>query len=180
MSVAGEDEDDDDDDGPDDNDTKASGFSSGVRSRRRSMMAINPFLHDDPSEMTYQRRLALYLMKKKWYNPQYDPESEERNLRKSKRFLMDFDDEEDDEDDVLAGYEKPSLAKAWAYFEHSTLQRHVIDAGNEDEPRGLIRRLYSGYIKADRVLPRAEPGTTSRKTRLYDPISTPHKQVSFG
>ena len=157
---------------------------SSMMHSRRSTIAINPFLHDDPREMTFSRRIALYLMTKKWYNPSYDPNEDNTNPTKNGREkdTVEFDDDltEEDDGDVLAGYEKPSLAKAWAYFEHSTLQRYVVNPMDEtDGHRNFFQRLYDGYINTNRVLTRAEPGTTSHKTRLYDPISTPHKQVSY-
>lgn len=150
---------------------------------RRTSIAINPFLHDDPSEMTYSRRLALWLMTKKWYNPSYDPNEGNSTRTNNGNNTVEYDDDdlssEEDDGDVLAGYEKPSLAKAWAYFEHSTLQRYVVNPMEDDGPRNFFQRLYDGYINTNRVLTRAEPGTTSHMTRLYDPISTPHKQVSY-
>jgi hypothetical protein len=126
-------------------------------------------VNDDPAEMTRGRRYALKLMHNKWYNPSADQDSDD-----------DSDEDEDDINGHLSSYEKPSLANAWAYFEHISLQRYfVYDEDEEDLPpsANCFRRFYAGFMKADRQLVRAEPGTTARKTRLYDPISTPHSQV---
>jgi hypothetical protein len=138
-------------------------------SRRR---AKPKFLDDDPAEMTRGRRLALRLMKNKWYNPAAGDDNSDE----------DCDDVEDDINANLTSFEKPSLAKAWAYFEHVSLQRYfVYDSDDEDLPpnAGCCKRFYAGFVKADHILAQAEPGATVRKTRLYDPISTPHSQVSF-
>ena len=155
------------------------------------------FLDDDPSEMTYQRRLALYLMKKKWYNPSYEPEDEGNGSRNR----METTDEDGE---GLPIYPKPSLEKAWAYFEHTTLQRYVINDDDDDDENasgsrdtngnrreqfsrgisrrrsvGISQRFYEGFIKStkDVFFETDDPCAPSRKTRLFDPIGTPHSQV---
>ena len=155
--------------------------------------SVRAFLDDDPSEMTYQRRLALYLMKKKWYNPQYDPKDDEEN-------------DSDHDDDTATGsftvrYPKPSLAKAWAYFEHSTLQRYVVeedDEGDDDyhaggsgnlprrelrrgvsQARGISQRFYDGFLsRRGSTFTVDTPHDPAPKTKLFDPIGTQHSQVS--
>lgn len=66
------------------------------------------FLKDPISEMTSGRRIALWLLKYKWYNPQ---------------LKLDIQEERDDEvlAEPLIEQARPSLEKAWAYFEHVTL-----------------------------------------------------------
>jgi hypothetical protein len=50
---------------------------------------------------------------------------------------------------------QPELTKAWAYYEHFTLARYLVDHGDE----------------------RAEPGET-RDTRLYNPLTTPESSLN--
>ena len=64
--------------------------------------------------------LALKLMHKPWYNP---------SAKATPRTIVD--------DDVRLGSEDlgpPSLEKAWAYFEHFSLNRYISDdtAGNQN------------------------------------------------
>ena len=58
----------------------------------------------------------------------------------------------------------PSLAKAWAYFEHVTLPRH-----------------FTGENSAGTVMRRAEPGEKEDETELYQPLTTrQHNLIEFG
>jgi hypothetical protein len=57
--------------------------------------------------------------------------------------------------------DQPSLEKAWAYFEHVALERYIV----KDENTKLLER--------------AEPGDRNYKTRLYNPLCTPHDQVRY-
>jgi len=64
--------------------------------------------------------------------------------------------------------EAPSLAKAWAYFDHVALSRYV------DNGKKLS-------CCANPQLNRAEPGERGMKTSLYSPLLTPHSQLGdFG
>jgi len=104
------------------------------------------FLKDDKSEMTHGRRLALHLMKYKWYNPHADIIEEQRQQQlqlQEKRQSLDLDTSninvsmfesnqavvETSGSNIGSGttrmQEVPSLEKAWAYFEHVTLPRYV-------------------------------------------------------
>ena len=80
--------------------------------------------------------------------------------------------------------EKPSLAKAWAYFEHVSLDRYLVNEKEEAErpqPRGWFARKYRRFFAGNRILRRAAPGQTDVKTRLFDPFNTPHSQLgNFG
>ena len=58
-------------------------------------------------------------------------------------------------------YDWPSLERAWAYFEHVALERYIVKDDNTN------------------LLERAEPGEKKYKTRLYNPVCTPHGQVRF-
>lgn len=53
------------------------------------------------------------------------------------------------------GEEPPTLSKAWAYYEHFTLARYLVDQGHQ----------------------RAEPGDT-RESRLYNPFTTPESTLN--
>lgn len=122
------------------------------------------FLKDDPKEMTASRRLALSLMDKKWYNPLAGQEEEEkgRNLSVSGRL--------------------PSIKRAWAYFEHTTLMRYCDTGVNSLNADMTLweRYRYAGKNK-DEQFERAKPGETKRPTRLYDWLATPHMQLGdFG
>lgn len=115
------------------------------------------FLQDKPGDMTYGRRLALYLASRfKWYNPYLGEETTEN------------------------GQEPPSLAKAWAYFEHVTLDRHVVhesdQSKNENSPSKL-QQIVNIFHKGDRRLNIAEPGERRLKTKLYNPLTTPLSQM---
>ena len=77
----------------------------------------------------------------------------------------------------------PSLEKAWGYFEHVALSRYIARDDDEDEKasrpkKNILTRIIRKYSKGNKKLERAEPGENHIKTKLYDPIFTPHKQVS--
>ena len=66
----------------------------------------------------------------------------------------------------VAQFGFPNLAKAWGYFEHYALPRHLL---NEDG-------LFDCH-----ELERAVPGEVKRPTRLYDPLFTPLSSMgNFG
>lgn len=111
----------------------------------------NDFLKDSKKEMTFSRRIALSLIKYDWYNPN----------NKTK------DTEKSSEEEY--GY-PPSLAKAWAYFEHFTLRRYITEEDRDDLRLGRGKELNM-----------ADPGDGIFRTKLYSPISTPLSQMSdFG
>lgn len=153
------------------------------------------FLQDDPSEMTWGRRIALSLMNKKWYNPRadeggedgwsdedefQDAAMEESPLNKKN---LPFEDDDDDADNMFArtSTSKPNLKKAWAYFEHVALDRYIVQEKETTTKKNVCHRMVRKFQKADKKLDRAEPGENDFKTRLYSPIYTPHKQLGdFG
>lgn len=117
------------------------------------------FLQDSRNQMTWGRRIGLYLMHRKWYNPHAEnikairSESETRSLLQEAR------------PPKRTREELPSLEKAWAYFEHFALPRHLLDE----------KARESGELS------RAEPGEAEHPTKLYDPICTPLSQMGdFG
>lgn len=129
------------------------------------------FLEDSLDEMTYGRKIALSLMKEKWYNPNnLDSEEDETGLlhNGNSKCSQYSSYVKKPLNTIGRGRVKreepvPSLRKGWAYFEHVTLPRFVI--GDEKSKN----------------LERAEPGECSRKTKLYSPLSTPLSQMGdFG
>lgn len=74
---------------------------------------------------------ALQLMNRKWYNPLAGSPSTRSDDRRRPSFLS-----------------RPSLKKAWAYFEHFALNRYVVGAQGED-----------------RKHQKAEPGENCLRTR---------------
>ena len=124
------------------------------------------FLKDDPSEMTFGRRIARGLMNKKWYNPRAgQPEPPKRNYAAAET------------DPKITDIHQPSLNKAWAYFEHVAMSRHFIEP-KEKETTNIYLRILHKFSKGDKKMELAGPGEAESPTRLYDPIFTPHSQVS--
>jgi hypothetical protein len=129
---------------------------------------------DLPSEMTWGRRIALYLASRySWYNP---------------ALLSSSNDQQGSET-------SPSLSKAWALFEHVTLERYLVSDGDnvhtqaESEARdkkklllpSWTRRITTLFCRGDHRLRLAEPGEDTLRTRLYSPITTPLSQIGdFG
>lgn len=81
------------------------------RGRRHSQ-----FYKDDPSDMTWGRRLAHFLSQFRWY---YNPTEDDGG---------------------------PSLDAAWAYFEHITLARYIVPTsrGRTSVTRDAIKKAESG------------------------------------
>ncbi len=118
------------------------------------------FLKDRPEHMTYGRRIALSMASKfAWYNP---------HLGKA---------------NGPDGQELPSLAKAWAYFEHVTLERYVVEDYSLNRQVDLTKRqrLVKKFHRGERQMNIAEPGERELPTKLYSPITTPLSQMGdFG
>lgn len=121
------------------------------------------FLQDKPGHQTWGRRLATYLSDYKWYNPYVDKE-------------------EDATDEY--GRPIPSIAKAWAFFEHVTLERYVISDGYRAASQQQLsrkERIKRAFFRGDQRLEKAEPGEKTHKTKLYNPLTTPLSQLAdFG
>jgi hypothetical protein len=138
------------------------------------------FLKDDPSEMTYGRRIGLWMMKRfAWYNPQLKTEVD----RSGGHHVMDAGKYR-----TVDGYpvkytkkETPNLETAWAYFEHVAMPRFLLEEKQDATKKGFLTRIVRKFSKANKQLQRAEPGEAEKPTRLYSPIFTPHKQLGdFG
>lgn len=123
------------------------------------------FLKDPPSQMTIGRKIALKLQNKRWYNP---------------RAGLNFSKYDDAEVGGVDLSNLPSLQKAWAYFEHVVLTRYVVESHNTTvEGWGPIRKFLYSFKNFNEEFERARPGENQRPTKMYDPIATPHMQVSI-
>jgi hypothetical protein len=85
---------------------------------------------------------------------------------------------------IHARRETPSLAKAWAYFDHVALARYVDedDDGRRHNKKGNNNKNSTklGCFHNPK-LNRAEPGERQFATKLYSPFLTPHSQLGdFG
>mmetsp|Transcript_27370 Transcript_27370/g.65782 ORF Transcript_27370/g.65782 Transcript_27370/m.65782 type:complete len:1071 (-) Transcript_27370:1369-4581(-) len=123
-------------------------------SRRDMVKHEIDFLRDDPSTMTFSRRAALHLMSRySWYNPRLPEQQREHAEELDGMELPSWhsctDQDEDDHDRAPSSNyiemdetstegsfnqsmlrspvrrERPSLEKAWAYYEHVTLPRYL-------------------------------------------------------
>ena len=151
------------------------GYSS-VRKDQEEPEELIDFLQDDISTMTYGRRIALYMMKKyAWYNPQLS-ETEEKSagdiVIDEGRYRS-----QDGYPITHSKEEKPSLEKAWAYFDHVALPRYLFEPKENNEKKGILTRIIRKWSKANKQLQRAEPGEAEHETRLYSTLFTPHKQL---
>jgi hypothetical protein len=153
--------------------TPPPGASRSFPFREASQKGGIDFLKDDKKEMTWGRRLALGLMDKKWYNPRAGMEDEDAkeldSPHSTQSALGDFDRNMS---------QKPSLEKAWAYFEHVALYRY-IEEEKQKTKKHIVTRIIRKFQKGDKKLEKAEPGEKDDKTLLYDPIFTPHAQVRW-
>ncbi|KAL3925047.1 MAG: hypothetical protein SGILL_000669, partial [Bacillariaceae sp.] len=142
------------------------------------------FLQDDPKEMTFARRIALSLMKNKWYYPSASEEDgDDPSDEEAKDSLVLSKGEKAHDFDSMMHNRKPSLAKAWAYFEHVALYRYLVP---QDQPPKVkknicVRAFRKLCMKGDKKYEKAEPGENDDPTLLYPPILLPHKQLGdFG
>lgn len=143
---------------------------------------VHDFLHDDPSEMTWGRRIALSLMNKTWYNPRAGEDTIDESF-KDAQMDIPFESNDEPSDNMFARTTttKPNLRKAWTYFEHVALDRFVVEQKENTQKKNICWRIIRKFQKGDKKFERAEPGENDVKTRLYSPIFTPHKQLGdFG
>jgi hypothetical protein len=129
------------------------------------------FLKDDPRDMTIGRLIALRLMDKKWYNPRAGEEEDEfesndtsENIRPDSSNELEIGgsatrQKENDFDNMMQS-QTPSLAKAWAYFEHVALYRYLVpqDEQVKDKKNICVRGFRKLFCKRNKRLERAEPG----------------------
>jgi hypothetical protein len=135
------------------------------------------FLQDDKKDMTWGRRIALANQTSKWYNPHYDPPPATRTgtmaPTKIKSNGTNNNDDKTEEPETMVVLKEtrppkvtkkeiPSIAKAWAYFDHFALPRFMV---NDD----------GTYNRHD--LKCAEPGESEKVTKLYSPLFTPLSQM---
>jgi len=179
-----------------------------AKDSRHSNVSVD-FLLDPRSEMTWSRRIALALMDHyKWYNPRAGAveqftESQVEVPGQSIRSETAGDIDTTAATTAAAApsrpmkpptaasveaypfthsrRENPSLAKAWAYFEHVALSRYVVEPKDMDpaakKKNIVVRAARKLFCKGDKQMRRAEPGETHLPTKLYHPIFTPHKQL---
>ena len=122
-------------------------------SLRGSLRVPLEFLEDKVKTMTFGRRIALALQPYKWYNP---------------RGIENQNTKSTEIEESSSVRKAPSLARAWAYFEHCTLPRHVMVGRRE-------RHKKSDGLEI------ANAGEQHFNTRLYNPITTPLNQMGdFG
>ena len=84
-------------------------YSFNEEHKKESTAKKIDFLKDDVQEMTYGRRIALKLMKYKWYNPlceESEEEKEEETIEEKDNVPQIVDDFYKD-----FNFEKPNLAK---------------------------------------------------------------------
>ncbi len=135
-----------------------------------TMETANSCYYDDPSDMTYGRRVAMFLSKFGWYYP-HGRVDDGKGGEKSENAV-----------EVIGGERKrpkPSLAIAWEYFEHIVLPRCYVtteqDGGDGGDGNG------DGKKKKKPVLVRAEPGELEKPTKLYSVLGTTNEDMSdFG
>ena len=156
------------------------------------------FLEDCPNEMTYGRLLAIRLMKYKWYNPKAgveaptdpyedlsinsDDNDEKETKRPEKAKAPEEGQYHEERPSLVTRLQYPSLERAWAYFEHVTLPRYVMEFKEEAPRKNICVRMFrKSFCKANKKLDRAEPGENLIPTKLYSPIFTPLSQMGdFG
>jgi hypothetical protein len=170
-------------------------IASGERTNDGEKEIID-FLKDDPRDMTLSRRIALSLIEHKWYNPragEVENEDEDDSGDETGQHRGSFDNAVEckrtstmlkvQDFDSMVDDRKPSLAKAWAYFEHVALYRYLVPPEEQpkDKKNVFVRALRKLFLKGDKKFERAEPGESDDPTKLYSPWFTPHKQLGdFG
>eukprot|EP00934_Nitzschia_sp_Nitz4_P005694 Nitzschia sp. Nitz4//scaffold351_size16537//12557//15992//NITZ4_008854-RA/size16537-augustus-gene-0.2-mRNA-1//1//CDS//3329548890//5684//frame0 len=119
------------------------------------------FLKDLPTHQTWGRRIAMFMASRfEWYNPYLLTRTQPGEAP------------------------PPSLAKAWAYFEHVTLERYVVPddyVPTSQVELTLWQRFLKNYARGERRMEIAEPGERDHLTKLYNPLTTPLSQLGdFG
>ena len=135
------------------------------------------FLQDKPHHMTFGRRIALYLSQRyKWYNPHRGADTESPNAERNGDRSQQLQEQQ----------QPPSLAKAWAFFEHVSLARYEVDLQAEAKKPDksqltTMQRTIRAFLRGDRKLDLAQEGERRIKTKLYPALTTPLKQMAdFG
>jgi hypothetical protein len=105
------------------------------------------------------RRVALSLIDKKWYSPfaREKEEDDAAQVENSKKHVSKCESKFEFEKET--SLQKPSLEKVWAYFEHDSLYRYIVDyrgeANSEEtefahacDPKVSKRRQQIGKVGA--------------------------------
>lgn len=184
--------------------TSVTSFGSRVSRRDMTKHEID-FLNDDPSTMTYARRAALYLMRRySWYNPQLVEQqqlfAENETIATSPHYI-EMDEMSSDgsfNKSMLQSpirQERPSLEKAWAYFERVTLPRYLdhksagvscetfdrVSSSPREECATTSNYCLNYNNSQEQIMDLAERGEDSYPTKLYSPFWTPMNQMGdFG
>jgi hypothetical protein len=154
--------------------------SIGSRVSRRDMTKHEiDFLCDDQSTMTFARRAALHLMRRSWYNPQLLDGQHKHDTPSLDYIEMDEISSDGSFNKSMlqspVHRERPSLEKAWAYFEHVTLPRYL------DHKSATLNSVSRANLQEEEIMDLAEPGENSYPTKLYSPLWTPMSQMGdFG
>ena len=152
-----------------------------MRPRRNSKNEID-FLTDEKRMMTYGRRIAISLAKRyAWYNPQLKQEKDSNGETDAMLQSSNIDAVENGKEKNQKP--KPSIEKAWAYFEHTTLPRRSYTPVHEREvnPEGMKKSFLERNFNWNKTLERANPGEDSYETKLYSVWTTPLNQMGdFG
>ena len=164
-------------------------------------IAQGTFLNDNPSEMTFGRRIARRLSKYTWYyNPQAVRKAQEdqrARFRSEREELLIHQAIGGNKDAAHEGahesFQPPNLDMAWAHFEHVTLPRYVKPSLKNSRTAsvalpqppptttiGKLKQLFMGSSEFQN-LKVAEPGESTLETRLYSVYYTPLSQMGdFG
>jgi hypothetical protein len=146
------------------------GASRSFLSREASQKEGIDFLKDDKKEMTWGRRMALGLMDKKWYNPragmEYEDPKELHSPHSTQSASGDFD---------RKMLQKPSLEKAWAYFEHVALYRHIAEEKQKTK-KNILVRIIRKFQKGGKLLEKVRLAEKRRSVAFYAFSSS---QLSF-
>ena len=122
-----------DEDGEKDDVTNADSADDESRGRRKVAFQLShsdeedqeqayDFLNDAKESMTWGRRVALRYKDKQWYNPQSKAGQSKMELMREHGVTG-----VEKRPPKVTKYEIPSIEKAWAYFEHSTLPVSIGD-----------------------------------------------------
>eukprot|EP00588_Corethron_pennatum_P000165 CAMPEP_0194299862 /NCGR_PEP_ID=MMETSP0169-20130528/60945_1 /TAXON_ID=218684 /ORGANISM="Corethron pennatum, Strain L29A3" /LENGTH=242 /DNA_ID=CAMNT_0039049985 /DNA_START=131 /DNA_END=856 /DNA_ORIENTATION=+ len=110
----------------------ASTVEVGSAKRRVSIVAlghvIDDHVEDDVSRMTFDRRFAIWLSKFKFFNrKEKTKEILQETLSKFKKKIPASDLSDSFDEEVI-----PDLRRSWAFYEHVTLPRYIVNPNNTD------------------------------------------------
>eukprot|EP00588_Corethron_pennatum_P026733 CAMPEP_0194316542 /NCGR_PEP_ID=MMETSP0171-20130528/13352_1 /TAXON_ID=218684 /ORGANISM="Corethron pennatum, Strain L29A3" /LENGTH=199 /DNA_ID=CAMNT_0039072829 /DNA_START=32 /DNA_END=628 /DNA_ORIENTATION=+ len=87
---------------------------------------INDHVEDDISRMTFDRRFAIWLSKFKFFNRKVQTkENLQYTIPKFKKKIPASDLSDNLDEEVI-----PDLRRSWAFYEHFTLPRYIVNPNN--------------------------------------------------